>query len=100
MTVTPSSADSPQTITFTGVPGAPNGAWCWYQDERVVVDTRHPDGPMLLLGTVSFSKTDPAEHGDSGLHVDIEVNSSTLGLIITIKPTPALCPLEWGALLG
>ena len=54
-------------ITFTGVTGAPNGAWCWYQDERAIVDTEHPHSPMLLMSTVSFSRPGEHEHGDIDL---------------------------------
>ncbi|MFT5058151.1 MAG: hypothetical protein ACI87O_003238 [Planctomycetota bacterium] len=41
-----------------------NGAWCWYQDERVVVDLNHPDGPMLLASSVSFAPKGSEERGD------------------------------------
>lgn len=54
-------------IQFTGVPDAPNGAWCWYQDERVVVDTERPGGPMLLMSTVSFARQGDPDHGDIDL---------------------------------
>lgn len=53
-----------ERINFTVSPEASNGAWCWYQDERVVIDTRHPDGPLMLIGTVSFSRKGDPEHGD------------------------------------
>jgi hypothetical protein len=33
-------------ITFTSVPGSPHGAWCWHQDERVIVDVDRP-GELL-----------------------------------------------------
>jgi hypothetical protein len=57
-------ADKKSLITFTSLPGAPNGAWCWYQDERAIVDTEHPDGPLLLIATVSFAAPGDPEHGD------------------------------------
>lgn len=53
-----------ELINFTSPPTAPNGAWCWYQDERVIVDTAHPDGPLMLIGTVSFASKGDPEHGD------------------------------------
>lgn len=59
--------EAPAPVTFTGVAGAPNGAWCWYQDERVVVDGDHPDGPLLLMSTVSFAPQGDPEHGDIDL---------------------------------
>lgn len=31
------------------------GAWCWFQDERVVVDTANPEMPILLTGVVTYT---------------------------------------------
>ncbi|HSM05340.1 MAG TPA: BNR-4 repeat-containing protein [Longimicrobiales bacterium] len=57
-----------ELITFTGAPTSPNGAWCWFQDERAVVDVGHPDGPMLMFTAISASRTDSSEMGDLDLH--------------------------------
>ncbi len=39
----------------------PNGAWCWFQDPRAIVDIDAPGGPILLVA--SFSGRDRAEYG-------------------------------------
>lgn len=54
-----------ELITFTGQPTSPNGAWCWFQDERAIVD---PEGPTLLFTAVSASEQDALEAGDLDLH--------------------------------
>ena len=55
-------------ITFTGDANTPNGAWCWFQDERVIVDDTHPDEPTVLFTAISASATDSTEQGDLDLH--------------------------------
>ncbi len=45
-------------FTLTNTVAAPNEVWHWYQDERLVVDTEHPDGTMRSMSTVSFSQED------------------------------------------
>lgn len=40
-------------FTLTTSTSAPNGAWCWFEDERVIVDTSDPTRPLLLASTVS-----------------------------------------------
>ncbi len=60
---TPDFVDG-ELITFTGSATNPNGAWCWFQDERVIVDPSHPDGPMLMFTAISASKSDSTEMGD------------------------------------
>lgn len=57
-----------EMITFTGDAGSPNGAWCWFQDERVIVDATHPDEPILMFTSISASVEDEAEQGDLDLH--------------------------------
>ncbi len=47
---------------------AENGAWCWYQDERAVVDVDHPDGPMLLASSISFAAKGAEENGDCNVN--------------------------------
>lgn len=53
----------PALVTF-----ADNGVWCWYQDERVVVDTSRPDGPQLVLSTIRFTSDGHDGHGDVDVH--------------------------------
>ncbi len=57
----------PEVFTLTGAADSPNGAWCWYQDERAIIDTTHPDGPLLLASAISFSEKGDPEHGDVDL---------------------------------
>lgn len=38
----------------------PNGAWCWFQDPRAIIDSDAPGGPTLLVS--SFSAKDRAEY--------------------------------------
>jgi glucose/arabinose dehydrogenase len=55
-------------ITFTGDADTPNGAWCWFQDERVIVDASHPDEPIVMFTAISASVADSTEQGDLDLH--------------------------------
>ncbi|MDA0378879.1 MAG: BNR-4 repeat-containing protein [Bacteroidetes bacterium] len=55
-------------IEFTYSTTQPNGAWCWFQDERAIVDADHPEGPMLLFTAMSASAVDSLEMGDLDLH--------------------------------
>jgi hypothetical protein len=57
-----------ELITFTGHADSPNGAWCWFQDERAIVDADHPIGPMLMFTAISASAADSSEQGDLDLH--------------------------------
>jgi len=38
--------------------------WCWFQDERVIVNANHPDEPMLMFTVISASDENEAEQGD------------------------------------
>jgi autotransporter-associated beta strand protein len=40
-------------FTLTSSTSAPNGAWSWFEDERVIIDTSNPAQPLLLASTVS-----------------------------------------------
>ena len=40
-------------FTLTSSTSAPNGAWCWFEDERVIIDTSDPTRPLLLASTIS-----------------------------------------------
>jgi hypothetical protein len=51
-------------IQFTGDPASPNGAWCWFQDERVIVNTHDANNPVLMFTAVSASTEDEQEQGD------------------------------------
>lgn len=52
-------------FTLTSSTSAPNGAWCWFEDERVIVDTSDPTRPLLLASTVSAGAG--SERGDVDL---------------------------------
>jgi len=52
-------------FTLTSSTSAPNGAWCWFEDERVIVDTSDPARPLLLASTISAGTG--AEAGDVDL---------------------------------
>jgi len=51
-------------IQFTGETASPNGAWCWFQDERVIVNTHDANDPVLMFTAVSASLSDEQEQGD------------------------------------
>jgi len=51
-------------IQFTGEPTSPNGTWCWFQDERVIVNTHDANNPVLMFTAVSASSDEEAEQGD------------------------------------
>ncbi|QDU54795.1 BNR-4 repeat-containing protein [Aeoliella mucimassa] len=53
-------------FVLTNTPASPNGGWCWYQDERAIVDTAAADDPLLLVSSVSAGEA--AERGDIDLH--------------------------------
>ena len=55
-------------IQFTGKPANPNGAWCWFQDERVIVSTRDASDPVLMFTAISASIDDEKEQGDLDLY--------------------------------
>ncbi len=49
-----------ELFQLSGGKNFPNGAWCWFQDPRAIVDTQHKDGPILLVS--SFSARERAEY--------------------------------------
>jgi len=51
-------------IQFTGEPASPNGAWCWFQGERVIGNTHDAGDPVLMFTAVSASLSDEKEQGD------------------------------------
>lgn len=56
-----------ELVTLTSTAAAPNGAWCWFQDERVVVDARDPQRRLLLASTVSSAPAGDPACGDIDL---------------------------------
>ena len=52
------------------------GAWCWFQDERVIVDIAEPAKPMLLTGVVTYGETGSDQRGDIDLYW-LDINSVT-----------------------
>lgn len=52
-------------FTLTTSTSAPNGAWCWFEDERVIIDTSDPARPLLVASTISAATG--AEAGDVDL---------------------------------
>ncbi|MFB6272076.1 MAG: hypothetical protein ABEL51_04175, partial [Salinibacter sp.] len=71
-----SSGDEPPRPSGDAVAGnlilvASNGAWCWYQDERVIVD---PASGKIFLGSVSHGR------GVGGRERDGDVNVSSFDL--------------------
>jgi len=55
-------------IQFTGEAASPNGAWCWFQDERVIVNTHDTNEPVLMFTSVSASREIEEEQGDLDFH--------------------------------
>jgi hypothetical protein len=51
-------------VTLTGDSAVPNGAWSWFEDERCVIDPDSPDGPRLLVSSVSSAANSDPESGD------------------------------------
>jgi hypothetical protein len=49
---------------LTGSDAAPNGAWCWFQDERAIIDQSNRDDPLLLAGSVTHTEKGDSRHGD------------------------------------
>jgi autotransporter-associated beta strand protein len=50
---------------LSGTQTVPNAAWCWFQDERAIVDASDPANPLLLISSVSAGSG--AEAGDIDL---------------------------------
>jgi hypothetical protein len=44
------------------------GAWCWFQDERVIVDQSNPAKPILLTGVVTCGPPKSDMRGDIDLY--------------------------------
>ena len=54
------------------------GAWCWFQDPRVIVDTSNPAEPILLTGAVTWGAIGSDQRGDIDLYW-LELASVTNG---------------------
>ncbi len=91
----PSDVVRGELIVFTGSEDCPNGAWCWFQDERAIVDARHPDGSMLMFTAISASDTDSTEMGDLDLHFyGLESGRDRAEIRFGMDPQGELYPLQ------
>lgn len=72
----PQSAPSPQVIN-------PDGAWCWFQDERALVD---PEAGLLVVGSIASggAPEDVARRGDLDLTV-VDLASGA-AQVVTLHP--------------
>src|SRR5699024_5393518 len=82
---TPPAPPAARTATVTD-----NGGWCWFQDERALVD---PDTGTLLLGAVASTGGADGERrgGDVDLHV---VDLDRLGDETATRPVTLHAGLE------
>ena len=69
-------------FTLTGSSTAPNGSYCWYQDERVIIDDTDPSNTLLLLSSVSAGLSPESgdvdllwRNLDTGLQGDFELHN-------------------------
>ncbi|WP_299665957.1 BNR-4 repeat-containing protein [uncultured Polaribacter sp.] len=44
------------------------GSWCWFQDQRVIMDTNNPDKPILITGAVTYGDISSDKRGDVDLY--------------------------------
>tara|TARA_R110002050_G_scaffold41300_2_gene100224 strand:+ start:1062 stop:2573 length:1512 start_codon:yes stop_codon:yes gene_type:complete len=44
------------------------GSWCWFQDERVIMDTNSPNAPILMTGVVTYGDSLSDKRGDVDLY--------------------------------
>lgn len=44
------------------------GAWCWFQDQRAIVDDSNPDKIVLITGVVTFGSPKSETRGDIDLY--------------------------------
>lgn len=66
MVTSPAAAEqvAATPVALTGSTASPNGAWCWFESERAIVDASDPRRPLLLAGVVSCGEPAGTEHGD------------------------------------
>ena len=43
-------------------------AWCWFQDQRAIIDNCDPQQPILLTGAVTYGDKDSDKRGDIDLY--------------------------------
>jgi len=44
------------------------GAWCWFQDQRAIIDNSNPQQPILLTGVVTYGDKGSDKRGDIDLY--------------------------------
>lgn len=44
------------------------GAWCWFQDKRVIVDTKNHEEPLVITGVVTYGEPGEDKRGDIDLY--------------------------------
>lgn len=44
------------------------GSWCWFQDQRVIMDTKNPDKPILITGVVTYGDSLSDQRRDVDLY--------------------------------
>jgi len=44
------------------------GAWCWFQDQRAIIDNSNPNQPILITGVVTFGDKGSDKRGDIDMY--------------------------------
>lgn len=44
------------------------GAWCWFQDQRAIIDNSNPQKPVLLTGVVTYADKGSEKRGDIDMY--------------------------------
>lgn len=44
------------------------GAWCWFQDQRAIIDDSNPQKPALLTGVVTYAEQGSDKRGDIDMY--------------------------------
>ena len=55
-------------IQYSGGSTTPTAGWCWFQDERAIVDVSNQNDPILMFTGISIDNDNPAEQGDLDLY--------------------------------
>lgn len=71
---------------------AEDGAWCWFQDERAIVDASAPGGPTLLITSTSTRGENDLVHynlqtsvlGRQQLHGGLEPDDHNVGALVQL----------------
>ncbi|WP_193103625.1 BNR-4 repeat-containing protein [Brachybacterium sp. FME24] len=61
----------------------PNGAWCWFQDERALVD---PDAGLLVVGSIASGGGDRGESRTGDLDLTVVDLRSGRSSVVTLHP--------------